>query len=165
MTEKRSRMELRKINFGNMGQITGLSVNEWQKGFVASNMGSLAAAFVAVSNGFAAQPFGIYYEDEPVGFVMFGYDSLGDTDDPPVAAGSYCLWRFMIDRGHQGRGLGKKAMEVCMEYLGTRPMGPGDKVWLSYEPENAAARELYHRFGFVENGEMCGDEIVAVRNL
>ena len=59
-------MELRRIDFGNMGQITGLSVRESQRGFVASNMGSLAAAFVAVSNGFAAQPFGLYEEDEPV---------------------------------------------------------------------------------------------------
>ena len=46
-------MELRRIDFGNMGQIAGLSVREEQRGSVASNMGSLAAAFVAVSNGFA----------------------------------------------------------------------------------------------------------------
>ncbi len=36
---------------------------------------------------------------------------------------------------------------------------------LSYEPENETARELYRSLGFVENGEMDGDEIVAVLKL
>ena len=36
---------------------------------------------------------------------------------------------------------------------------------LSYEPENAVARELYRSLGFIENGEMDGDEIVAVLKL
>lgn len=158
-------MELRKVTFKNIDELIALKVREDQLEFVAPNVLSLAEAYVAVSGGHTALPFGLYEGDEPVGFAMFGYGSLDDPDEPDIAQGNYCLWRFMIDRERQGRGLGKKAMEVCMEYLGTRPLGPGDKVWLSYEPENTAARELYHKFGFVENGEMCGDEIVAVRDL
>jgi diamine N-acetyltransferase len=38
-------------------------------------------------------------------------------------------------------------------------------VWLSYEPENVRARDIYREYGFVENGEMCGNEIVAVYEL
>lgn len=158
-------MELRKITFDNIDELMALEVREDQRGFVAPNVLSLAEAYVAVSGGHAAQPFGIYESGGPVGFVMFGYGSLDDPDEPESARDSYCLWRFMIDRRHQGRGLGKRAMEVCLEYLRGRPLGPSDKVWLSYEPENTAARELYHRFGFIENGEMCGEEIVAVRDL
>ena len=37
--------------------------------------------------------------------------------------------------------------------------------WLSYEPENKAAKALYNSFGFVENGETDGEEIVAVLKL
>lgn len=45
------------------------------------------------------------------------------------------------------------------------PFGPAEKVWLSYEPENTHARDLYLHYGFAENGEMCGNEIVAVYDL
>ena len=34
-----------------------------------------------------------------------------------------------------------------------------------YEPENTVSKALYHSFGFRENGEMDGDEIVAVLKL
>ena len=42
---------------------------------------------------------------------------------------------------------------------------PAEYVWLSYEPENEKAKALYRAFGFVENGEWDGDEIVAVLKL
>ena len=158
-------MELRKITLENMDAVIGLGVREDQKEFVAPNLLSLGEAYAALSGGYTAQAFGLYEGDGPVGFVMFGYDSLDDPEEPPVAKGNYCLWRFMIDQKHQGRGLGKQAMQVCLDYLRTRPFGPAEKVWLSYEPENAAARSLYHRFGFRENGQRCGEEIVAERDL
>lgn len=157
-------MELRKITYENVDAVTSMSVREDQRGFVAPNVASLAEAYVCVENGYAVKALVLYEEDEPVGFVMFGLGYMG-WSAPPCAEGSYCIVRFMIDRERQGRGLGKRAMEVCLEYLGTRPLGPGDKVWLSYELENTVARELYHKFGFAENGEMCGEEIVAVRDL
>lgn len=158
-------MELRKVTFDNIDAIIGLNVREDQKGFVAPNVLSLAEAYVAESGGHTALPFGIYEGDEPVGFVMFGYGSLDDPDEPAVAEKNYCLWRFMIGREHQGNGLGRRAMEVCLEYLRTMPCGSAEEVWVSYEPENAVARELYHKFGFMENGQMCGEEVVAARRL
>ena len=36
---------------------------------------------------------------------------------------------------------------------------------VSYEPENDVARKLYLSMGFEENGEMDGDESVAVLKL
>ena len=38
-------------------------------------------------------------------------------------------------------------------------------VGTSYEPENVVARNLYASLGFVEPGEMLGDETLAVLNL
>lgn len=97
-------------------------------------------------------------------FVQFGYGS-SQADDPPAARGGYCLWRFMIDKAHQGRGLGRQALAVALEYLQTFPCGPATHCWLSYEPENTVARALYQSMGFAENGQKCGEEIVAVRPL
>ena len=41
-----------------------------------------------------------------------------------------------------------------------------ETLWsTSYEPENEVAKKLYVSFGFVPNGEMDGDEEVAVLDL
>lgn len=158
-------MELRKLTYDNVDEVLALRVREDQREFVASNEYSLVDAYLALSSGGNALPFGIYEGDLPVGFVMFGYGTLDDPDEPQIAAGNYCLWRFMIDQRHQGKGLGKKALAACLDFLQTRPLGPAEYCWLSYEPENEAAKSLYHRFGFGENGQMCGEEVVAVRKL
>lgn len=43
--------------------------------------------------------------------------------------------------------------------------GEAQYCWLSYEPENTAAKKLYHSFGFRETGEMDEGEIIAVLGL
>ena len=88
---------------------------------------------------------------------MFGYGTIGDEDEPSVAENNYCLWRFMIDREYQHRGLGKKALAAALDYIRTFPCGSAEYCWLSYEPENKAAKALYNSFGFVENGETDGE--------
>ncbi len=158
-------MELRRVDTGNLWSIVKLSVHASQTGFVASNTESILEAYATVASGGVALPFGLYHEDTLVGFVMFGYGTTGDEDEPAVADGNYCIWRFMIDKAYQGRGLGKLAMQAALSYLHEFPCGEADYCWLSYEPENAAARALYQAFGFRENGELCGDEAVAVMRL
>lgn len=158
-------LEFRKITFDNVYKIVSLSVKEEQKSFVATNCESLMEAYVAVTNQGVALPFGIFDGDMPVGFIMFGYDSLGDADEPKVAEGNYCLWRFMIDKKYQNKGYGKEAMKLALDYVKSEPCGKAKLCWLSYEPENVRAKALYAAFGFVENGEMCGDEIVAVKEI
>lgn len=158
-------MEFRKIAYDNVDELLALSVHENQKSFVASNKDSLVDAYIALSAGNAAQPFGIYENGQAVGFVMFGYDSLGDDDDPEIAKGNYCLWRFMIDKSRQGQGLGKRALAMALEYAASLPFGPAEYCWTSYEPENLAAQKLYAGAGFQENGQRCGEETVAVVKL
>ena len=96
---------------------------------------------------------------------MIGYGTIGDEDEPCIADGNYCIWRFMIDRNYQGKGLGKKTMEAVLDYIMTFPCKEADYCWLSYEPENTRARDLYRRCGFAETGELCEDEIIAVYDL
>lgn len=158
-------MELRKIDLGNVYDIIQLKVGDAQRSFVATNTDSLVDAYATVQSGYAAHPFGLYEEDALVGFAMLGYDTTDDPDEPAIAKGNYCLWRFMIDEKHQGKGLGKKAMEAVLSHVRTFPYGPAAYCWLSYEPENTVARALYAKYGFVENGELCGDEIVACLRL
>ena len=158
-------IELRKVDSNNIWKIIELSVNNEQLHLVATNTESILEAYTTITSGGVALPFGIYNGDTPVGFVMFGYDTNGDDDEPDVAAGNYCIWRFMIDKAYQRQGLGKKALYASIEYLRSEPCGRAAYCWLSYEPENTGAKALYNSMGFFENGEMCGEEIVAVLKL
>ena len=157
-------MELRAVDRTNIWKLVKLSVSDEQRDFIATNTESILEAYTTITSGGVALPFGIFDGEQPVGFVMLGYGRL-DDDDPSVADGNYCLWRFMIDSLYQGRGLGKAAMEKTLEFIRTYPCGKACCCWLSYEPENIAAKSLYSKFGFRENGEMDGDEIVAVLKL
>jgi diamine N-acetyltransferase len=158
-------IELRKVDSNNIWEIIKLSVNNNQLNFVATNTKSILQAYTTITSGGVALPFGIYNDDTLVGFVMFGYGTNSDDDGPAIAAGNYCIWRFMIDKTYQGQGLGKKALQASIEYLRSEPCGRAAYCWLSYEPENVVARALYNSMGFFENGQMCGEEIVAAMHL
>ena len=81
--------------------------------------------------------------------------------------GSYLIWRFMIDKKYQGKGYGKKAFQLAMDYVRTFPVGEAKYCWLSYEPENEVARNLYASFGFKEAKKLPKgwDEIPAMMKL
>ena len=159
-------LRLEKVNGANVWDVLKLSVNDTQKDFVASNEVSIIEAYTAITaNGFAF-PFGIYDDDTPVGFVMVGYGSDDYWEDAPaIAEKNYSLWRLMIDKRYQHKGYGKKAVELALDFIQTFPCGKAEYCWLSYEPENTVAKELYASFGFVENGDMDGEEIIAVLKL
>ena len=97
---------------------------------------------------------------------MVGFGTDESWENPPaIAQNNYNLWRLMIDERYQRRGYGREALRLALDFIRTRPCGPAEYCFLSYEPENAAARALYSSFGFRENGEMDGDEIVAALRM
>ena len=159
-------LRLEKITGKNVWDILKLCVSEKQKSFVASNDISIIEAYTAITGNGYAFPFGIYEDDTPVGFLMIGFDIDDYWDDAPlIAKGNYNLWRLMIDRHYQNRGYGKEAVRLALEFVKTFPCGKAEYCWLSYEPENKIASQLYHLFGFVETGEMDGDERIAILKL
>ena len=155
-------IELRKVDASNLWEIVGLKVAPEQARFVASNETSILEAYACNASGGTALPFGVYADGVAVGFVMIGYGCEDWPEAPKVARGRYSLWRFMIDRRYQRRGCGRAALEAVLAYLKTFPCGASDGCWLSYEPENDAARRLYQSFGFAETGEMDGNELIAL---
>ena len=156
-------LHLEKINGSNVWDILKLTVSESQKNYVAANDISIIEAYTAIAGNGYAFPFGIYDDEKPVGFLMIGFD-VDDywTDAPEIARGNYNLWRLMIDQAWQNRGYGKQAVQLALDFIKSMPCGKAEYCWLSYEPENEAARQLYQSFGFVETGEMDGDERIAV---
>ena len=154
-----------EITNRNIWKVCMLEPFEDQKDFVAENIQSLAEAYATRNEGNNALPLAVYADDTLIGFVMIGKGMVGNEEESELIKENYSLWRLMIDHKYQGKGLGKQTMDAVMALIRTFPFGEAKKVWLSYEPENTRARKLYHQYGFVENGQMCGNEIVAVYEL
>jgi len=154
-----------EITNKNIWNVCALEPFEEQKNFVADNIQSLAEAYATRNEGNNALPLAVYNDDVLIGFIMIGKGTVGNEDESDLIKENYCLWRFMIDKQFQNQGLGKQTLDVAIALIRTFPFGESEKVWLSYEPENTRARDIYGKYGFVENGEMCGNEIVAVYEL
>ena len=94
-----------------------LAVEPEQEPYVATNARSIAEAHFEPKAWFRA----VYADDDPVGFVMAFRDSPKE----------FWVWRFMIDAGHQGKGYGRRALELLVEEA--RQDGVRE-VKLSYHP-------------------------------
>lgn len=155
-------IELQKITYDNFNQCIKLEPNEDQKDYVASNIYSIAEAYVALSNNECIpMPYAIYDNDIMVGFLMLSYNEADEDNDE----NSYWVCRFMIDKGYQGKGYGKGAMEKTLQLIRTFPHGKASTVFLSYDPENVVAKNLYASCGFVETGKIEDGEAVAKLDL
>jgi len=147
-------VSLRRIDAGNKAACEQLSVKDYQKQYIASNADSLMDAEKEAE---AARPFAIYADGRMVGFAMFAFDEK--NEDPEDR---YWLWRFMIDEREQGKGYGSAALAEIIRYFQAHH---ADEITLSTKASNTGALHLYHQFGFSENGQMNGDEIVLKRRL
>ncbi len=129
---------LREINEETLSSILKLEVNESQKKFVASNAVSIAQAYFSKHAWFR----GIYEGETPVGFVMLHIDKKKPE---------YWVWRFMIAKGHQGKGYGAKAMKEIIEFVKKLPRAK--ELCLSYVPSEGSPLPFYKKMGFLETGE------------
>ena len=139
-------VKLHEITKDNYEECLALSVSENQMSYVASNTYSLAQAWVYKNTAF---PFAIYLDELIVGFIMLGYYEVLQR---------YNLWRFMIDKKYQGRGYGKQALLIGINYL-VKNFNVKE-IFTSVVPENIHAKKLYNIVGFNETGELSGNEIV-----
>ena len=168
--KKTEQIRLEKIDAKNVWDVIELRTKREQKGFVADNDVSIVQAYTAQGTGCTAFPFAVFNGKRPVGFVMVGYNEAAlyefyDEEPPASLKHNYSIWRLMIDRRYQGRGYGRQALRLALEFVRTLPCGKAELCEISYEPENEVARTLYASLGFEENGEMDGDEVVAVLKL
>src|SRR5687768_13259957 len=108
MARPTASVTLRQITAQTVGAVWALAVHPHQERFVASNAVSLAQALFEPTAWYRA----IYADETLVGIVMV---------DDDVANQAYSLWRFMIAGEHQGRGFGRRALQLVVEYARTRP--------------------------------------------
>ena len=153
--------EVRPVTKDNWRELSKLKVRDDQTHFVASNVQSIAESQFGYDDPddghWDMHPFGIYDDDgAPVGFLMYGYNFAA----PKMQA---FIIRLMVDENQQGKGFGRFGMNWMLERF--RQEEQIKDVAISYEPDNEVGRKLYASLGFVETGEMLGDEVLAVLRL
>jgi diamine N-acetyltransferase len=136
---------LREITRDTVWPIMTIEVAEDQGHLVAPNSMSIAEAYFEPKAWFRA----IYADDEPVGFIM-----LFDDPDTP----KYYLWRMMIADGQQRQGYGRRALELLVDYVRTRP--DATALTVGSIPGEGSPQPFYEGFGFVDTGEIKGGEVI-----
>ncbi len=83
--------------------------------------------------------YGIYINDTLIGFAMHG-------EDRRLFYSQVWLDRFMIDKKYQGKGYGKKSMELILQKM--YEDYNCKKIYLSVHENNFPAIKLYEKLGF-----------------
>lgn len=139
-------VSLREVTAETVREICKLSdtLTPPRKYMVAPNAVSIAQAHFNENAWFRA----IYAGDTPVGFLML-------YDDPEE--GEYFLWRLMIAGPHHGKGFGRRAIELLVDHVRTRPGATVLETSCGQGP--GSPEEFYRKLGFVRSGKMFDEEV------
>jgi diamine N-acetyltransferase len=138
---------LREVSSENLFAVLKLSrtLTPLQKHMVATNALSIAEAHYEANAWYRA----IYADETPVGFLML--------HDSPEGWG-YFLWRLMVAAPYQRMGFGRRAIELLIEYVKTRP-GATTTLTTSCDEGLGSPEGFYRKLGFVRDGKMYDDEV------
>lgn len=143
-------VSLREVTAETVRSIVALKVAPDQERFVASNGLSISQAYFDRD---VAWFRGVYADDEPVGFVMV---ELQSGEEP-------FLWRFMVDARHQGKGVGRRAMELVIEHV--RALPGCTEFFTSHGEGDGCPGPFYEKLGFEHTGKKEDDELEMVLKL
>ena len=87
----------------------------------------------------------------PVGYAMYGAWPEKDR---------YVILRFAIDARFQGRGVGQQALPLIIRRV--RALYDCEDVYVTFNENNARAKHIYEKCGFVSTGEKVDGEAVYV---
>ena len=149
MSEPAPDIALRAVTRETYEAVCDLDTAPDQQDFVSTNMWSLVESHY--NPHYVARA--IVAGDAPVGFIMW-------VPDDDAAPRSVSIWRLMIDKAHQKKGYGRRALERALEEI---RRGPAiERIEICYSPANDVARKLYADIGFREVGmDKDAGEIIA----
>ncbi|MBM7072909.1 GNAT family N-acetyltransferase [Shewanella sp. 202IG2-18] len=141
---------LQPITKQNYEAVCELDVTDEQEEYVACNMWSIVES--QFNEGYETRA--IYSDSEPVGFFMW-------VKKP---SHKVSIWRFMIDKNHQAKGIGRKALELALCEI--KQDSNIRVIEICYNPSNPVAKNFYSTFGFNEIGmDDDNEDMLAVIEL
>ena len=140
----RDDVKLKDVTEDNWRAVIALKLAPEQEDLVASNLYSIAESRFDPD----ARPRAVYAGKRVVGFLMYDVQSRKAS-----------IYRFMIDRKHQGKGYGRAALTKALDEI--RAIPKIRTVSIRYMPDNPVAKPFYASFGFVEAGKDEDGEIIA----
>ncbi len=147
-----ARVELEPITATTARAYLALRTHHSQRRFVAPMDESFTdALFPPLDDGHQVVPrtLGVTADGTPAGFVMVAEAA---PSDPPY------LWRLLVDRMHQGRGVGGRAVTALVGLL----RAEGHRaLQLSYVAGPGSPARFYDSLGFRPTGEISDGEVVA----
>ena len=143
-------VSLHQITKENYEEVCELDVTKEQQDYVACNMWSLVES--QFNEGYETRA--IYADEEPVGFFMWVQESKIKTS----------IWRFMIDKAHQQKSIGRTALNLALAEI--KEVVNLQEIEICYNPNNPVAKEFYSSFGFSEVGmDEDNEDMLAVITL
>ncbi len=126
--------------------VLALRVAPAQEQFVSG----VAASLIEAADTPEAHPWirAVLIDDEPVGFVMLGWDTV---PVPGRIWGPYFLWKLLVDAAHQRRGIGAATVGLVADAV--RANG-GDVLFTSCGQGKGSPQPFYEALGFVPTGEV-----------
>lgn len=126
-----------------------LQTHKTQEKFVSPMPGSFADALFPFDDGRRLVPWmrGVMADDEMVAFVM-----LSEPDPDPY------LWRLLVDRLHQRRGIGRRVVDLVVEQC--RTWG-ADSLVTSWVEGRGSPASFYLGYGFESTGRIVDGETEA----
>ncbi len=133
---------LQEIDMHNFSAASKLKVHDTQKAFVGSADWIMALAYA--DRGRNARVMAIALNGTPIGLAMTSEVAMEHE------AGFYYIPQLFIDAAYQGRGYGRRAMELVIAMLAAEQHY--DSVRLDVHRSDIAAIHLYRSLGFSETG-------------
>ena len=146
-------VELVEVTTDNLRATMRLVTHKSQEQFVAPVTQSLCEALVPpVENGVTLDPWyrAVVADGELAGFVMLARSQPGAAEP--------WLWRLLVDRMHQRRGIGSRTIDLVVDQCRAR----GDDTLLtSWRLGRGSPEPMYLARGFVPTGEIDDGEVIA----
>ncbi len=146
------RYRLVELDDDTLGAAVRLRLRPGQEAYVAPVVESIAQAYVSP----AAWPRVVVADGEVVGFVMASFDPGNELE-----AFRCGIWRLNVAAEHQGRGVGRFAVEEVAREARSRGQ---DRMTVLWVPGPDGPEGFYVRCGFEPTGEVLFDQVVGARS-
>lgn len=144
-------VRIEELHADNWYECCKLEVAENQKEYIESNAISIAQSKFEQT----LKPYAIYYEEKVVGFFMY--------NTVPEELDGYWVYRIMVDKHFQGKGIGKAATKLMIAEM--EKSLNAKKIVVGYQPDNMGAHQLYASLGFIDHGDRFGKEMAVIKEL